>query len=52
VFKEKLKFDRLADGCLLVELKAIHDVLPIHKAQLLKLHEAAERPAGAVVQFP
>src|SRR6266436_3769641 len=29
VFKEKLKFDLLADGCLLVELKAIHDVLPI-----------------------
>ena len=35
VFKEKLKFDLLAGGCLLVELKAIHDVLPIHKAQLL-----------------
>ena len=35
VFKEKLKFDLLAEGCLLVELKAIRDVLPIHKAQLL-----------------
>ena len=35
VFQEKLKFDLLADGCLLVELTAVHDVLPIQKAQLL-----------------
>ena len=34
VFKETLRFDLLVDGCLLVELKAIQDVLPIHKAQL------------------
>jgi GxxExxY protein len=52
VFKEILKFDLLADACLLVELKAIHDVLPIHKAQLLQLHETAGRAAGALVQLP
>jgi GxxExxY protein len=31
VFKETLRFDLLIDGCLLVELKAVQDVLPIHK---------------------
>jgi GxxExxY protein len=51
-FKETLKFDLLVDSCLLVELKAIHDVLPIHKAQLLQLHETAERAARTVVQLP
>jgi GxxExxY protein len=32
VFKEILKFDLLADGCLHVELKAIQDVVPIHES--------------------
>ena len=32
VFEERLKLDLLADGCLVVERKAIHDLLPIHKA--------------------
>ena len=31
IFKEILKFDLLVDDCLLVELKAISKVLPIHK---------------------
>ncbi len=35
IFKQILKFDLLVDDCLLVELKAIQDVLPIHKTQLL-----------------
>ncbi len=35
VFKEKLKFELHADGCVLFELKAVQEVLPIHKAQLL-----------------
>ena len=35
VFEEKLRFDLLVDGCLLLELKAVQEVAPIHKAQLL-----------------
>lgn len=31
LFKETLKFDLLVDGCLLVEIKAVNDVMPIHK---------------------
>jgi len=51
VFKEKLKFDLLADGCLLVELKAIQDVLPIHKAQLLSDMKLLNVPLGLLFNF-
>ena len=51
VFKEKLKFDLLADGCLLAELKAIHDVLPIHKAQLMSYMKLLNVPLGLLFNF-
>jgi GxxExxY protein len=51
VFKEKLKFDLLADGCLLVELKAIRDILPIHKAQLLSYMKLLNVPLGLLFNF-
>ena len=51
VFKEKLKFDLLADGCLLVELKAIRDILPIHKAQLLSYMKLLNVPVGLMFNF-
>jgi GxxExxY protein len=51
VFKETLKVDLLADGCLLVELKAIRDVLPIHKAQLLSYMKLLNVPLGLLFNF-
>jgi|ERR1043166_2075229 GxxExxY protein len=33
-FEEPLRFDLLVEGCLLLELKSVERVLPIHKAQL------------------
>ena len=51
VFKETLKFDLLVAGCLLVELKAIHDVLPIHKAQLLSYMKLLNVPLGLLFNF-
>lgn len=35
VFEEILKFDVLVEACLLVELKAVREIAPIHQAQLL-----------------
>src|SRR5262252_723473 len=35
VFDEPLRFDVLIEDCLLLELKCVQEVLPIHKAQLL-----------------
>jgi GxxExxY protein len=51
VFKEKLKFDLLVDDCLLVELKAIQDVAPIHKAQLLSYMKLLNLPLGLLFNF-
>ena len=51
VFKEKLKFDLLVDGCLLVELKAIRDIVPIHKAQLLSYMKLLNVPLGLLFNF-
>ena len=51
VFKETLKFDLLIDGCLLLELKAVQDVLPIHKAQLLSYMKLLDVPLGPLLNF-
>ena len=51
MFKETLKFDLLIDGCLLVELKAVQDVLPIHKAQLLSYMKLLNVPLGLLFNF-
>src|SRR5271167_4592741 len=51
VFKEILKFDLLVDGCLLLELKAVQDVLPIHKAQLLSYMKLLDVPLGLLLNF-
>ncbi len=51
MFKQILKFDLLADSCLLVELKAVNDVQPIHKAQLLSYMKLLNLPLGLMFNF-
>jgi GxxExxY protein len=51
VFKEILKFDLLVEGCLLLELKAVQGVLPIHKAQLLSYMKLLDVPLGLLFNF-
>jgi GxxExxY protein len=46
-----LKFDLLVDDCLLVELKAVQDVVPIHKAQLLSYMKLLDVPLGLLFNF-
>lgn len=50
-FAEPLKFDLLVDRVLLLELKAIEQVLPIHKAQLLSYMKLLNVPLGLVLNF-
>ena len=52
VFDEPLRFDVLVDGCLLLELKCVENVLPIHKAQLLSYMKLLDIPIGLVINFP
>ena len=51
MFQEELKFDLLVEGVLLLELKAVQEVLPIHKAQLLSYMKLLDVPLGLVMNF-
>ena len=50
-FKEALRLDILVDGCLLLELKSIEKVHPIHKAQLLSYMKLLNVPIGLIFNF-
>ncbi len=41
----------LAHGCLVVELKAAREVLPIHKAQLFNYMTRLDVPVGLIFNF-
>lgn len=51
VFQEKLRFDVLVEDCLLIEVKSIERVLPIHKAQLLSYLKLLNVPVGLLINF-
>jgi GxxExxY protein len=46
-----LKFDVLVDRCLLVEVKAVEAVMPVHKAQLLSYTKLLDIPLGLIINF-
>jgi GxxExxY protein len=48
---EPLRFDVLVEGCVLVEAKAVVEVLPIHKAQLLSYLKLLNVPIGLLINF-
>jgi len=50
-FDEALKFDLLVEGCLLLEVKAVQGVLPIHKAQLMSYMKLLNLPLGLLFNF-
>lgn len=51
VFDEPLRFDVLAENCLLLELKSVQEILPIHKAQLLSYMKLLDIPLGLIINF-
>jgi GxxExxY protein len=46
-----LRCDLLVEDCVLVEVKAVEHVLPIHKAQLLSYMKLLHVPVGLVINF-
>ena len=48
---EELRFDVLIDECLIVEIKAVEKVHPIHKAQLLSYMKLLDLPVGLLINF-
>ena len=49
--EELLRFDMLVEGCVLVEVKAVEQILPIHKAQLLSYMKLLDIPLGLLINF-
>jgi len=45
------RLDLLVEGVVLVELKAIEDLRPIHKAQVLTYLRAAQKQVGLLINF-
>jgi GxxExxY protein len=46
-----LRFDVLVEGCVLVEAKAVENILPIHKAMLLSYMKRLNVPLGLLINF-
>lgn len=49
--KEPIRFDVLVGECVLDEVQAVQQVLPIHKAQLLSYMKLLDVPLGLLVNF-
>ena len=49
--EEPLRFDVMVEDCILVEVKAVETVMPIHKATLLSYMKLLDVPIGLVINF-
>lgn len=49
--EDLLRFDILVENCVLVEIKAVERLLPIHKAQLLSYMKLMDIPVGLLINF-
>ena len=46
-----LRYDVLVDGCLLLDVKAVEGILPVHKAQLISYLKLLNIPLGFLLNF-
>jgi GxxExxY protein len=46
-----LRFDALVEGCVVVELKAVERILPVHKAQILTYLKLSGHRLGLLINF-
>lgn len=51
VFEENLKLDIIIEECLIVELKVVEKILPVHEAQLLSYMKLMDCPVGLLINF-
>jgi GxxExxY protein len=51
IFEQPLRIDLLIDDVLILELKSVERVLPIHKAQLLSYMKLLNKPVGLIINF-
>ena len=48
---EDLRLDILVEQCILIEVKAVTKILPIHKAQLFSYMKLLDIPIGLLINF-
>ena len=46
-----LRLDMVVDGCLIVEIKAVEQLLPVHKAQVLTYLKLTGHRLGLLINF-
>lgn len=51
VFDSNLRVDLLVNDCVVVELKSVEQLLPVHEAQLLTYMKILKRPQGLLINF-
>jgi GxxExxY protein len=47
----ELKLDLLVDECVIVELKTVQSLLPVHEAQILTYMNLLQKPQGLLINF-
>jgi len=51
VFDEGLRLDLLVDGCVVVELKSVERLAPVHHKQVLTYLRLLQLPVGLLINF-
>ena len=51
VFDSNLKVDLLVNDCIVIELKSVDRLLPIHESQLLTYMKILKKPQGLLINF-
>ena len=51
VFDSNLKVDLLVNDCIVIELKSVDKLMPIHEAQLLTYMKILKKPQGLLINF-
>jgi GxxExxY protein len=51
IIDTELRLDLLVNDCIVVELKAIENILPVHEAQLITYMKLLQKPQGLLINF-
>jgi len=49
--EENLRLDLLVEDTIIVELKSVAEILPVHKKQLLTYLKLSQKPLGLLINF-
>ena len=50
-FETDMRIDLLVNDCVVVELKTVENILPIHEAQILTYMKLLKKPQGLLINF-